>query len=65
MSVQATVRTWGPDGGTLVGDDGTALAFSPDAVDPAVRLLRPGQRVMLELDGERVVRLTVSGLPFT
>ena len=63
MTTPATVATWDPTtrSGTLLGDDGARLAFPGAALDPAVRLLRSGQRVRVELDGGRV---TAVRLPF-
>lgn len=37
----------GPDGGRVLLDDGSQLAFPAAAVLPGVRLLRRGQRVQL------------------
>ena len=63
MTTPATVATWDPAtrSGTLLGDDGARLVFEAACVDPAVRLLRSGQRVHLERDGDRVSALR---LPF-
>jgi 2-phospho-L-lactate guanylyltransferase len=50
--------------GRLVRDDGTPLEFDSAALDPVVRLLRPGQRVRVRRDdGDVVVALTLAGLP--
>lgn len=65
MSTQATVRSWDGASGTVVRDDGTELPVPAGALDPAVRLLRPGQRVRAEVADGVVVRLTLVGLPFT
>ena len=63
MTRPATVATWDPTSrsGTLLGDDGARLTFEGAALDPAVRLLRSGQRVHVECDGDRV---TAVRLPF-
>ena len=59
---QATVRTWdGDDGGSVFLDDGTVLELPAEALQGSVfRLLRPGQRVRLELASGVVVAV---GLP--
>ena len=36
----------------MVLDDGVELPFAPDVVDPRLRVLRPGQRVRIHLEGE-------------
>ena len=62
--LQATVRTFEPGdrSGTLLRDDGHALAFAGTALAPEVLLLRPGQRVRVLLEKERVALVC---LPFT
>jgi cold shock CspA family protein len=62
--MQATVKHWDPAtrDGTVLTDDGHELAFPGAAVQ--VRALRPGQRVQLRTDGDQVVALTLSTLPF-
>ena len=64
---QGTVRTFDPQdrSGDLLLDDGTLLPFPGSAVDPVVRLLRPGQRVRLRLDDGGVRQLTLLTLPFS
>ncbi len=64
---QGTVRTWDPQdrSGDLLLDDGTLLSFPGAAVDPVVRLLRPGQRVRLRLEDGAVRQLTLLTLPFS
>jgi hypothetical protein len=59
-----TVATYGPDGGSVVLDDGRRLPYALAAVT-GVRLLHPGQRVRLRLgDGSGEVRaLTLVSLP--
>jgi cold shock CspA family protein len=63
--VQATVATFEADGGgTVLTDDGRRIPFDGAAFAAGgLRLLRPGQRVRLELDGERVTRITIATLP--
>lgn len=62
---QATVAGYDPATrtGTLLRDDGRRLLFGPGTLDPAVRLLRRGQRVALRLDGDTVTALTLATLP--
>jgi hypothetical protein len=62
---QATVASYDPATrtGTLLRDDGHPLPFGPGTLDPAVRLLRRGQRVRLRLDGDTVTALTLVTLP--
>lgn len=61
--MQATAYTYDPGTrtGSVLLDDGTPLPFSAEAFDAGgLRLLRPGQRVRIEVTGEgtsRVVRL--------
>lgn len=52
--MQATVSSQDPvtRGGSVVLDDGVELSFTPDVVDPRLRVLRPGQRVRIRLEGE-------------
>ncbi len=64
--MQGTVASYQPDsrGGSVLLDDGTRLPFAADALDGSrLRLLRPGQRVRLEVDGDgpdrHVVRLQI------
>jgi cold shock CspA family protein len=64
--MQATVSSYDPatSSGTLLLDDGVELAFTGEALrDSGLRLLRPGQRVRLETEGNggdlRVVGLQV------
>ena len=63
--MQATVRSFDPDSrsGTVLLDDGVELPYDRDAFDAgAVRLLRVGQRVRIEVDWPRVTFLTVATL---
>lgn len=61
--MQATAYTYDPQTrtGSVLLDDGTPLPFGAEAFDAGgLRLLRPGQRVRIEVTGEgasRVVRL--------
>lgn len=64
--MQATVSTFDPDtsAGTLLLDDGVRLPYSAEALrETGLRLLRPGQRVRLEVEGQgaelRVVALQI------
>ena len=64
--MQATVATFSSASrdGTVLLDDGTELSFGADAFDASgLRLLRPGQRVGLRVDGQRVVALNLATLP--
>lgn len=64
--MQATAYTFdaGTRSGSVLLDDGTPLAFDAAAFDAGgLRLLRPGQRVRIEVTGEgeqrRVTRVTL------
>ncbi|WKX72810.1 hypothetical protein [Streptomyces sp. XD-27] len=64
--MQATAFTYDPEtrAGSVLLDDGTPLPFDAAAFDAGgLRLLRPGQRVRIEVDGEgadrRVVLITL------
>lgn len=64
--LQATVRDFDPvsHNGSVLLDDGTPIPF--DAASFAaggLRLLRFGQRVRLETDGDRVTLITIHTLP--
>jgi cold shock CspA family protein len=64
--VQATVATFDPGtgSGTVLTDDGRRIPYGGDAFAAGgLRLLRPGQRVRLEVAGDRVVRITIATLP--
>ena len=53
--MQATSYTYDPEtrSGSVLLDDGTPLEFDAAAFDAgALRLLRPGQRVRIETEGE-------------
>ena len=60
---QATVKSWGPDGGSVLLDDGTELPYAGQAVAAPLRRLRAGQRVHLRLEQGRVAALTLWTLP--
>lgn len=61
--MQATTYTYDPDSrsGQVLLDDGTPVPFDAEAFDAGgLRLLRPGQRVRLETEGEgRALRITL------
>jgi cold shock CspA family protein len=65
-SVQGTVKDFdsATGAGSVLLDDGREVAFDGDAFAAGgLRLLRFGQRVRLETDGGRVVRVTIHTLP--
>ncbi|MEV8019279.1 hypothetical protein AB0O76_23610 [Streptomyces sp. NPDC086554] len=52
--MQATAYTYDPEthSGSVLLDDGTPVPFDPPAFDAGgLRLLRPGQRVRIEVEG--------------
>lgn len=60
--MQATVAHFDPQThrGEVLCDDGTRLGFDAAAFAASgLRLLRLGQRVQLDRDGERVTRVTL------
>lgn len=64
--MQATVASFSAQShqGTVLLDDGTELGFGAAAFDAGgLRLLRPGQRVALRAEGDRIVALTLATLP--
>ena len=64
--MQATVATLDPDtgSGTALTDDGRRVAFDGAAFAAGgLRLLRPGQRVRMDVADGRVVRVTIATLP--
>jgi cold shock CspA family protein len=64
--VHATVRDFDPGtgAGSVFLDDGRVLAFDGDAFRAGgLRLLRAGQRVRVEHEGERIARVTIHTLP--
>jgi 2-phospho-L-lactate guanylyltransferase len=57
--MQATAFTYSPDtrSGSVLLDDGTPLPFDAEAFDAGgLRLLRAGQRVRIETEGEGAER---------
>lgn len=67
--MQATAYTFDPEtrSGSVLLDDGTPLDFGADAFDSGgLRLLRPGQRVRIEVTGEaegrRITHVTLQTL---
>ncbi|MET9858775.1 hypothetical protein ABZY93_05515 [Streptomyces smyrnaeus] len=57
--MQATAYTYDPASrsGSVLLDDGTPLPFEPSAFDAGgLRLLRPGQRVRIEVEGQGEAR---------
>ncbi|OUC92041.1 hypothetical protein [Streptosporangium minutum] len=64
--MQATVRIFDPAtrSGTVFLDDGTEVPYGGAAFDAGpLRLLRPGQRVNITLDGGQVTYITLSTFP--
>lgn len=60
--MQATVATYdeGTHSGSVFLDDGTRLHFDARALEgTGLRLLRSGQRVRLETDGDGISRLQI------
>lgn len=60
--MQGTVASFDPEqrSGEVLLDDGTRLAFDTQAFDASeLRLLRFGQRVRLEQEGDRISRLAL------
>ncbi len=56
--MQATVTSYDGSGAGVVLDDGRRFEVGPAAlVGSGIRLLRPGQRVQVQLVGEVVVQL--------
>ncbi len=63
---QGTVERWdaATGAGTVLLDDGSRLPFEPAAFAGAgLRLLRPGQRLALQVEGGRVTALSLPGWP--
>ena len=59
---QATVATFDAEtgSGTVLTDDGRRIPFDPAAFAAGgLRLLRPGQRVRMEIADGRIVRITI------
>ena len=64
--MQATVASFDPEtgGGTVLTDDGRRVPFDAAAFAAGgLRLLRPGQRVKMDIADGRVVRVTIATLP--
>jgi cold shock CspA family protein len=64
--VQATVATFDADtgSGTVLTDDGRRVPFDAAAFAAGgLRLLRPGQRVKMDIADGRVVRVTIVTMP--
>ncbi len=60
--MQGTVASFDDESrsGSVFLDDGSRLAFDAAALEgTGLRLLRPGQRVRLEVAGDRVERLQI------
>jgi hypothetical protein len=63
--MQATVASYDPHdrSGSVLLDDGVEVPFPSGAPDQRLRLLRPGQRVQVETEGDgaelRVTRLQI------
>ena len=63
--MQATVATFDADtgSGTVLTDDGRRVPFDAAAFAAGgLRLLRPGQRVKMDIADGRVVRVTIGTL---
>jgi cold shock CspA family protein len=66
VPVQATVATFDPEtgSGTALTDDGRRVPFDAAAFAAGgLRLLRPGQRVRMDVTDGRIVRITIATLP--
>lgn len=63
--LQATVRRYdaADRSGEALDDSGGLHRIEPGTLDPAVRHLRPGQRVRLEWSGQTLDWVTVAALP--
>lgn len=62
--MQASIHTFAEDGsGSALLDDGRVVSWEGEVfAGSALRHVRPGQRVSVELDGTRVTRLWVVGI---
>ena len=62
--MQASIHTFAEDGsGSALLDDGQVVSWSPDVfAGSALRHVRPGQRVSVELDGTTVTRVWIVGI---
>jgi cold shock CspA family protein len=64
--MQGTVYSFETDSreGVVLLDDGSPVPFDTAAFDAGgLRFLRPGQRVRMRMDGDRVVLVTLYTLP--
>lgn len=64
--MQATVAEFDPDtgSGAVLTDAGRRVAFDGAAFEAGgLRLLRPGQRVKMDIADDRIVRITIVTLP--
>ncbi|MFE3036801.1 hypothetical protein ACFXKY_34725 [Streptomyces canus] len=60
--MQATAYTYDPESrsGQVLLDDGTPVPFDAAAFDAGgLRLLRPGQRVRVEMTGDKITLVTL------
>ncbi|MEV7074581.1 hypothetical protein ACIQJT_24720 [Streptomyces sp. NPDC091972] len=60
--MQATAYTYDPESrsGQVLLDDGTPVPFDAPAFDAGgLRLLRPGQRVRVEMTGDKITLVTL------
>jgi 2-phospho-L-lactate guanylyltransferase len=60
--MQATVASFDREtgGGSVLTDDGRRIPFDPAAFAAGgLRLLRPGQRVRMDMEDGRIVRITI------
>jgi 2-phospho-L-lactate/phosphoenolpyruvate guanylyltransferase len=65
--VQATVSDFdvNSQAGEVIFDDGQVASFDTRAFGRSgLRMLRPGQRVKVDLDDGEIVRLTIATLPY-
>lgn len=63
--MQATVHTYDPDtaSGLLLRDDGVLVPFDAEAFSRSrLRLLRPGQRLSVQMRDDIVVALSLHGI---
>ncbi len=63
--MQATVHRYDDQthSGSVLQDDGVEVPFDADAFEASgLRLLRPGQRLTVEVDAGRVTRLFIVGV---
>lgn len=62
--MQASIHTFAEDGsGSALLDDGQVVSWTADVfAGSALRHVRPGQRVSVELDGTTVTRVWIVGI---